>query len=1079
MKLLFPRQRSRRAVRRWLWVPLAMLAAGFAVCGASQDLPEGLSSQAGGVTASTSGNTMTITQAQQRGIAHWDSFNISTGNTVNVQQPSASSVLLNRVMGTNPDNVSIISGALNANGHVYLINPAGIVFGSGAQVNVGGIVASTLDLQGSTLAERNANFLAGRDRVFVRDGVQPAEVWVDEDASIAAAPQGRVMLMSGGRVTNYGRIEAEGGQVGLGVGTRIELDPFGDGLTTLRIDTEEANGAWVENYGQILADGGRVELRANDSEGGVGNIWTDSLPSAGRIVARDGQIILDAGGGRVDLDGELDARGTASGGYIETSGSMFAIGSEFAVDASASAPNGQAGTWLLDPQDVYIVAGPPAGDLNTLYDSTISAALDTGTNVTVVTPPGGSATEGNVFFDDAVIQRSTAGAPVSFTVNADRSILSAGNVTIQSIAGAGPLHVHLNADAHNHPGDPVSGGGRIDLASLAINTNGGDIVMNANWSGPDVPWAIQLDSSQLNSGSGSITLTGFSADSGGVLLADTQLDASGPGAVAITGVGQNPQVDGGPGVQLSGASIDTQDGNISVHGHVQDQSAAAPQAGVHVDGDSWIVSATGDLDLVGSAGSTEAGSAGIRIGGRVEATGGHVSLRASNDGNADALVIDPGSPGVRAGGMLNLRPGEVSTGGVAADRLGDAITLGTDGNGFSVSVDELSRLSAGDAIVLGSAVHAGVITVDDSISLAGSLTLQNEGAGSGGISLQASAAVSGTLGLLSAGDVVQAAPVAASQVLARSSGGDVLLDNPGNDATTVSGGAASGRFTWVDANAVALAPVAATGAQVAINVPQAINPGTLSAGSLLVQTLSDDLTLSMPLTSSAGADLVAAGLFQNPGAGSAGGAPWRVWASTWAGESRGGMSGSGALPNLYNCPYGGPCGVSIPSGDNHFIYAAQPTATVDIDDVSRALGWPNPPLTYGISGLILGDGGAAVTGSIATTAGLLSAMGNYPITGSFTSQAGYAVTVNPGILRITEFVQPPVGQVPTLGLPGNSAIYEENLGGAPICLASEPLAGDGQLADGDMLAREWSRVRTRPQLTNCLRSSRREACSDF
>jgi filamentous hemagglutinin family protein len=53
-------------------------------------------------------------------------LSIGSGATVNVRQPNASAVLLNRVTG---ESMSSIDGALNANGHVYLINPNGILFG--------------------------------------------------------------------------------------------------------------------------------------------------------------------------------------------------------------------------------------------------------------------------------------------------------------------------------------------------------------------------------------------------------------------------------------------------------------------------------------------------------------------------------------------------------------------------------------------------------------------------------------------------------------------------------------------------------------------------------------------------------------------------------------------------------------------------------------------------------------------------------------------------------------------------------------------------------------------------------------
>jgi len=68
---------------------------------------------------------MTVTQTTSKLAADWQSFSIGAGNSVNFVQPSASAVALNRVLGS---DVSVIQGALNANGQVFLVNPNGVLF---------------------------------------------------------------------------------------------------------------------------------------------------------------------------------------------------------------------------------------------------------------------------------------------------------------------------------------------------------------------------------------------------------------------------------------------------------------------------------------------------------------------------------------------------------------------------------------------------------------------------------------------------------------------------------------------------------------------------------------------------------------------------------------------------------------------------------------------------------------------------------------------------------------------------------------------------------------------------------------
>jgi filamentous hemagglutinin family protein len=100
-----------------------LLAAGlaFSTSGNGQSLPTGAKVAAGQATVSTAGSSMTVRQTSDRVALHWDSFSIGQGNSVRFDQPSATSVALNRVLGADP---SVIQGAWSANGRVFQLNPS-------------------------------------------------------------------------------------------------------------------------------------------------------------------------------------------------------------------------------------------------------------------------------------------------------------------------------------------------------------------------------------------------------------------------------------------------------------------------------------------------------------------------------------------------------------------------------------------------------------------------------------------------------------------------------------------------------------------------------------------------------------------------------------------------------------------------------------------------------------------------------------------------------------------------------------------------------------------------------------------
>ena len=100
----------------------------------AQALPTGGQVAAGAATISTpSANSMVVKQTTDRVAINWQSFNIGHGNSVRFDQPSTTSIALNRVLG---NSRSEIFGNLTSTGQVFLVNPNGVLFGAGAQICV-------------------------------------------------------------------------------------------------------------------------------------------------------------------------------------------------------------------------------------------------------------------------------------------------------------------------------------------------------------------------------------------------------------------------------------------------------------------------------------------------------------------------------------------------------------------------------------------------------------------------------------------------------------------------------------------------------------------------------------------------------------------------------------------------------------------------------------------------------------------------------------------------------------------------------------------------------------------------------
>lgn len=504
---------------QWKHRLTGMVLLAMALGGSVQAMPSGGTIRSGNGSIVEQGQTMTVQQNSNRMAIDWTQFNIAKNETIRYAQPDKNAVALNRVTG---GQQSLIEGNLNANGHIFLVNPNGVVFGKNASVDVGGLVASTARLADDTMN----HFGSSQDSLNLAVDNENNAAVINEGIIKA---QGGLVALHASNVENSGTITDDGGTVALTAAKNLNLSSDADGKLNFTVDGTLARAQSLNN-GTLKADGGYVVMTAKSA----GDVLSTVVNNSGTIEAKTlrknekGQVLLDGGdNGQVEVSGTLDASGTEegqdagnikvigqktvvhdntnllakgdnNGGKIETSGDVLNLGNSLNIDAKGI--TGKVGEWLLDPLDVIIADNDPTTtsnyensekktaadsdftngsasigyndpDATTANASSVNSAvtwistdmvekmLNAGTNVTIqAAATNGSA---NIIVKNDIDK--TAGDDATFTLDAMRNITVNGNIT----STAGKLNVVLNADSN---GDQI---GAV-IINANINTNGGD-----------------------------------------------------------------------------------------------------------------------------------------------------------------------------------------------------------------------------------------------------------------------------------------------------------------------------------------------------------------------------------------------------------------------------------------------------------------------------------------------------------------------------------------------------------------------------------------------------------------------------
>jgi len=301
-----------------------------------------------GTTVTQSGNTFDIEGGTQSGgnLFHkFDELSIESTETANFTGDSSVFNIVGQVSGGNP---SYIEGQVQVSGsdaNLYLVNPAGVLFGSDAQLSLqGSFTATTADQIG--FGEDVLDVLSTRPDYTQVTAAPSSFRFTDADVSAVVnqgdltVAEGENITLMGGSVISEGTLSAPGGEVGLvavGGESLVRFNTPGS-LLSLEVIEGDIEGGLVKPTALprlltgkvgtgntsaatelLVSSGGDVLLRGRtvgeETIATTGDISVESAVAPGGTVALIGESIAV-------IDGEIDASGE-SGGTVLIGGDRF------------------------------------------------------------------------------------------------------------------------------------------------------------------------------------------------------------------------------------------------------------------------------------------------------------------------------------------------------------------------------------------------------------------------------------------------------------------------------------------------------------------------------------------------------------------------------------------------------------------------------------------------------------------------------------------------------------------------------------------------------------------------------------
>jgi filamentous hemagglutinin family protein len=247
-----------------------------------------------GTTVSGSNNTFTVNGGSTKGQTLFHSFtdfSVPTNGRVNFTNPTGNRDIITRVTG---NSFSDINGIVNTNGaNFFLINPNGITFGTGAQLNVGRAFVGTT-ANGINLVDAGGRtFTFGTNRSGDTPLLSVAPNVLFNVASLnMGAGSGAINNFGTLQTTNTsqyfgligGNVNVNGGKI-IAPGGRVDLGGLStDGVVSVNSEGLVFNSTTPVRSNVTITNGSSVSVRANQTLNPVDPVFFLNTTSPGSSI---------------------------------------------------------------------------------------------------------------------------------------------------------------------------------------------------------------------------------------------------------------------------------------------------------------------------------------------------------------------------------------------------------------------------------------------------------------------------------------------------------------------------------------------------------------------------------------------------------------------------------------------------------------------------------------------------------------------------------------------------------------------------------------------------------------------------